>query len=132
MLTQRIRLFAWVKPYHLDLPVSSPTRSIANLDEEMQPMSIQEAPSPDLPQSEADSRPDGQSAEDAEEAEKRRRLGEKRKKDRQAYGYLDFAQREMLKINHYKAPRDKMICIMNTCKVIFGLSCRPLRSNRES
>jgi Rab5 GDP/GTP exchange factor len=26
-----------------------------------------------------------------------------------------------LKINHYKAPRDKLICILNCCKVIFGL-----------
>lgn len=29
---------------------------------------------------------------------------------------------ELLKINHYKAPRDKMICILNCCKVIFGQS----------
>ncbi|KAF9497134.1 hypothetical protein BDN71DRAFT_1388169 [Pleurotus eryngii] len=28
---------------------------------------------------------------------------------------------ELLKINHYKAPRDKLICILNCCKVIFGL-----------
>ena len=28
---------------------------------------------------------------------------------------------ELLKINHYKAPRDKMICILNCCKVIFGM-----------
>ena len=27
----------------------------------------------------------------------------------------------MLKINHYKAPRDKVICILNVCKVLFGL-----------
>ena len=27
---------------------------------------------------------------------------------------------ELLKINHYKAPRDKIICILNCCKVIFG------------
>ena len=35
---------------------------------------------------------------------------------------------ELLKINHYKAPRDKMICILNCCKVIFGGSrkwCSP-------
>ncbi|KAG8784209.1 hypothetical protein FRC19_004509 [Serendipita sp. 401] len=36
-------------------------------------------------------------------------------------GFLNFAQQELLKINHYKAPRDKMICILNCCKVIFGL-----------
>ncbi|KAF4592930.1 hypothetical protein EYR38_008636 [Pleurotus pulmonarius] len=28
---------------------------------------------------------------------------------------------ELLKMNHYKAPRDKLICILNCCKVIFGL-----------
>jgi len=28
---------------------------------------------------------------------------------------------ELVKINHYKAPRDKLICILNCCKVIFGM-----------
>ncbi|WWD19140.1 hypothetical protein CI109_103598 [Kwoniella shandongensis] len=36
-------------------------------------------------------------------------------------GFLGFAEQELLKINHYKAPRDKMVCILNCCKVIFGL-----------
>ncbi|KAH7915265.1 hypothetical protein BJ138DRAFT_1142062 [Hygrophoropsis aurantiaca] len=36
-------------------------------------------------------------------------------------GFLMFAQQELLKVNHYKAPRDKLICILNSCKVIFGL-----------
>ncbi|KAF8586054.1 hypothetical protein K439DRAFT_1387685 [Ramaria rubella] len=36
-------------------------------------------------------------------------------------GFLKFAQQELLKVNHYKAPRDKLICILNCCKVIFGL-----------
>ncbi|KZP19384.1 hypothetical protein FIBSPDRAFT_911421 [Athelia psychrophila] len=36
-------------------------------------------------------------------------------------GFLMFGQTELLKINHYKAPRDKLICILNCCKVIFGL-----------
>jgi hypothetical protein len=39
----------------------------------------------------------------------------------QSAGFLAFAQSELLKISHYKAPRDKMICILNCCKVIFGL-----------
>lgn len=26
----------------------------------------------------------------------------------------------MNKIDHYKAPRDKLICVLNSCKVIFG------------
>jgi hypothetical protein len=38
----------------------------------------------------------------------------------QSAGFLAFAETELLKINHYKAPRDKMICILNSCKVIFG------------
>lgn len=56
--------------------------------------------------------------------------GEKRKgkevgpaaKQKQAQGFLEFAQRELVKINQYKAPRDKLICILNSCKVIFGES----------
>ncbi|CAG8538747.1 9642_t:CDS:10 [Paraglomus brasilianum] len=35
--------------------------------------------------------------------------------------FLNFAKSELLKINNYKAPRDKLICILNCCKVIFGL-----------
>ncbi|THH05985.1 hypothetical protein EW145_g4397 [Phellinidium pouzarii] len=31
-------------------------------------------------------------------------------------GFLMFAQQELLKINHYKAPRDKLICVLNCCK----------------
>ncbi|KAF5351311.1 hypothetical protein D9758_008060 [Tetrapyrgos nigripes] len=36
-------------------------------------------------------------------------------------GFLMFAQQELLKINHYKAPQDKFICVLNCCKVIYGL-----------
>ncbi|KAI9480526.1 MAG: hypothetical protein EXX96DRAFT_563123 [Benjaminiella poitrasii] len=35
--------------------------------------------------------------------------------------FLTFAESEILKINNYKSPRDKLICILNCCKVIFGL-----------
>ncbi|CAG8623783.1 10877_t:CDS:10 [Acaulospora morrowiae] len=35
--------------------------------------------------------------------------------------FLEFAKSELLKINDFKAPRDKLICILNCCKVIFGL-----------
>ncbi|KAI9364561.1 hypothetical protein BD770DRAFT_357460 [Pilaira anomala] len=35
--------------------------------------------------------------------------------------FLSFAESEIRKINNYKAPRDKLICILNCCKVIFGL-----------
>lgn len=35
--------------------------------------------------------------------------------------FYNFATQELAKINHYKAPRDKTICVLNCCKVIFGL-----------
>lgn len=34
--------------------------------------------------------------------------------------FLTLAQQELLKINTYRAPRDKVICVLNCCKVIFG------------
>lgn len=34
--------------------------------------------------------------------------------------FLAMAQKELLKINTYRAPRDKVICVLNTCKVLFG------------
>lgn len=41
-------------------------------------------------------------------------VGDKGKK------FLHLAQQELLKIKSYRAPRDKVICILNCCKVIFG------------
>jgi hypothetical protein len=35
--------------------------------------------------------------------------------------FLGFARAELLKVNQYKAPRDKLITILNCCKVIYGL-----------
>jgi Rab5 GDP/GTP exchange factor len=35
--------------------------------------------------------------------------------------FLRLAQQELLKIKGYRAPRDKVICVLNACKVIFGL-----------
>lgn len=34
--------------------------------------------------------------------------------------FLSMAQQELLKFNTYRAPRDKVICVLNCCKVIFG------------
>ncbi|KAK3809632.1 MAG: hypothetical protein JOS17DRAFT_765067 [Linnemannia elongata] len=62
VLTQKIRIFRWIKPEHLDIP------------------------------------------DNAHNAV-----------------YLDKAQAELKKINSYKAPRDKVICILNCCKFIFTL-----------
>lgn len=41
-------------------------------------------------------------------------VGEKGRK------FLHLAQQELLKIKSYRAPRDKVICVLNCCKVIFG------------
>lgn len=41
-------------------------------------------------------------------------LGDKGRK------FMGLAQQELLKINSYRAPRDKVICVLNCCKVIFG------------
>lgn len=35
--------------------------------------------------------------------------------------FLLLAQQEILKIKTYRAPRDKIICVLNCCKVIFGI-----------
>ncbi|ODA83935.1 hypothetical protein RJ55_02452 [Drechmeria coniospora] len=35
--------------------------------------------------------------------------------------FLKLAQQELLKIRSYRAPRDKIICVLNCSKVIFGL-----------
>ena len=34
--------------------------------------------------------------------------------------FLNLAQQELQKIKAYRAPRDKVICVLNTCKVLFG------------
>ncbi|KAL9934548.1 hypothetical protein V8E36_006323 [Tilletia maclaganii] len=62
IIKDRILLFSWVRPEHLDIPVSEHTA-----------------------------------------------------------GFVEFAAQELLKMNNYKAPRDKLICILNCCKVIFGM-----------
>lgn len=34
--------------------------------------------------------------------------------------FMSFAQQQLLKIRMYRAPRDKVVCVLNCCKVIFG------------
>lgn len=41
--------------------------------------------------------------------------------------FMQFAIKELKKINDYRAPRDKIICILNACKIIFGF----LRVNNQ-
>lgn len=96
VLSQRIRLFSWVRPCHLDLPFPSTSESAS-------PSS-----SPELPSTATMERP-------LSAVETRAKH-----KERHAQGFIDFAIRELNKINQYKAPRDKLICVLNSCKVIFG------------
>ncbi|ODV84386.1 hypothetical protein CANARDRAFT_179270, partial [[Candida] arabinofermentans NRRL YB-2248] len=35
--------------------------------------------------------------------------------------FIKLASTELNKMNNYKSPRDKIICILNCCKIIFGL-----------
>lgn len=41
--------------------------------------------------------------------------------------FMDYAIEELNKINNYRAPRDKIICILNSCKIIFSF----LKVNRQ-
>lgn len=102
VLNQRIQLFAWILPCHLDLPVNPPAPTSPPTSQPMSPASSRETIES----------PSSQKLESSDAKEKQ--------KQRQAQGFLDFARRELLKINQYKAPRDKLICILNSCKVIFG------------
>ncbi|KAJ9051783.1 hypothetical protein DSO57_1001541 [Entomophthora muscae] len=43
-------------------------------------------------------------------------------------GYLAKAQQELIKLNNFKTPRHKMICILNCCKLLFKL----LRKNESN
>ncbi|RCK57945.1 Vacuolar protein sorting-associated protein 9a [Candida viswanathii] len=47
--------------------------------------------------------------------------------------FLDYAITELNKINNYRAPRDKIICILNSCKIIFSyLKLRRQETNADS
>ncbi|KAF2277334.1 uncharacterized protein EI97DRAFT_287700 [Westerdykella ornata] len=46
--------------------------------------------------------------------------------------FLQLAQQELLKINSYRAPRDKVICILNCCKVIFGFLRTSTKSDQSA
>ncbi|CAE7225074.1 unnamed protein product, partial [Rhizoctonia solani] len=93
VLKQRIVLFQWIRPEHLDIPMR-----LKDQEEN------ESAPS-GQPPSEASSPTNAEKSTDSEIS----------------MGFLLFAQQEMNKIDHYKAPRDKLICVLNSCKVIFGL-----------
>lgn len=111
VLSQRIRLFAWLEPQHLDLQLHAPPPPTLTPPTPSSPWD-EKAGSPKLPSTRAD--------ED--------RLA---KTYKQTTGFLDFAKRELCKINQYKAPRDKLICVLNACKVIFGAFAGHERRSEE-
>lgn len=119
ILSQRIKLFAWIKPSHLDLPIPDPSgEEEAGGDEGSRPATPKVG---DLlgGGSEGSEKAvgDGEKVAEGEEMEQ-----QKAKQRRQVQSFLDFARRELGKMNQYKAPRDKLICVLNCCKVIFGES----------
>ncbi|KDN47098.1 hypothetical protein RSAG8_03875, partial [Rhizoctonia solani AG-8 WAC10335] len=93
VLKQRIALFQWIRPEHLDIPMK------------LKGQEETESTPPDQPAPENSSPTSAEKSADSEIS----------------MGFLLFAQQEMNKIDHYKAPRDKLICVLNSCKVIFGL-----------
>lgn len=47
--------------------------------------------------------------------------------------FLEYAITELNKINNYRAPRDKIICILNSCKIIFSyLKLRRQETNADA
>lgn len=45
----------------------------------------------------------------------------KPKNGKNSIDYMEHAREQLNKINDYRAPRDKIICVLNSCKVIFSL-----------
>lgn len=123
VLSQRILLFSWIQPRHLDLPLPSDPTSIeersvkeTGVDEISVEKEMETGPADE---DELDTQA-GDDGEDGPIPESEDDVTLKNKERHQAQGFVDFARRELNKINQYKAPRDKLICILNCCKVIFG------------
>ena len=126
VLRQRIRIFSWIEPKHLDLPI--PSRSDASAVSTPEQTSSprlgaeEEAPSAETASTNL--------SEEAEPPKSRPSSGTAKTSRKQVQSFLNFAQSELCKMNQYKAPRDKLICVLNCCKVIFGgLTCLPFRGN---
>lgn len=48
-------------------------------------------------------------------------IAQRKSKTKDTIDYMDHAREQLNKINEYRAPRDKIICVLNACKVIFSL-----------
>ena len=46
--------------------------------------------------------------------------------------WWQLAQKELQKINMYKAPRDKLVCILNCCRVISNLLLNASLASKEN
>ena len=126
VLRQRIRIFSWIEPKHLDLPIPSrsDTSAVSTPEQTSSPRlgSEEEAPSAETAST--------NTSEEAEPPKSRPSSGTAKTSRKQVQSFLNFAQSELCKMNQYKAPRDKLICVLNCCKVIFGgLACLPFRGN---
>ncbi|EDK46649.1 conserved hypothetical protein [Lodderomyces elongisporus NRRL YB-4239] len=52
---------------------------------------------------------------------------------KEGQNFLDYAIQELNKINKYRAPRDKIICILNSCKIIFSyLKLSKMETNADA
>ncbi|KEP46808.1 putative calcium-independent phospholipase A2-gamma, partial [Rhizoctonia solani 123E] len=94
VLKQRISLFQWIRPEHLDIP-----KKLKDPEENEKKAASSDQPNPEY-----------YSPANAENSA-----------DSEIMKFLLFAQQEINEINHYKAPREKLLCVINSCKVIFGL-----------
>ncbi|GAA5960734.1 hypothetical protein JCM3765_007309 [Sporobolomyces pararoseus] len=108
VVRQRIRLFSWLEPKHLDLPIQVTTRE-----------GDSGSNSSDEDHNETEETTNQTESFSKEQENKKKKEMKKRKGSER--GFIDFAASELRKMNQYKAPRDKLICVLNCCKVIFGL-----------
>lgn len=92
VLAQKVRIYGWVHEEHLDIkPIGDKGKKFMTLAQQGDPPSLA-CPQTSLLMQATSPEPH----------------------------YLHKAFLELLKINSYRAPRDKVICILNCCKVIFG------------
>jgi len=141
VVRQRIRLFRdWLEPKHLDLPIDDETA----VGEEVGEKEVEESAEE---KREEEKRDESESEKEKEDKGVKVKDGKGKGKSSSSSSsdsFIEFAASELRKMNNYKAPRDKLICVLNCCKVIFGtfsfslftlfshsLSCSELMAGRR-